>query len=137
MKRAFLVVTHGDMGIETVKSMELLMGPQENVKALGLHPGESVDSLKESISQVLADNAKDYDETVILVDVLGGSPSNASLTMLATYHDLKMVTGVNLPLLINLLNFSEGEADTDKLINSSIEVAKDGIKLIDKNFLKH
>lgn len=137
MKRAFLVITHGDMGIETVKSMELLMGPQENVTGLGLHPGESVDSLRDQAYDVLAKNEDQYDETVVLVDLLGGSPSNVSLSTLAKYRELKIVTGLSLPLLINLLNFSESEDDTDKLINDSIDVAKDGMKLIDKNFLQH
>lgn len=137
MKRAFLVITHGDMGIETVKSMELLMGPQENVTGLGLHPGESVDSLRDQAYDVLAKNEDQYDETIVLVDLLGGSPSNVSLSTLAKYRELKIVTGLSLPLLINLLNFSEAENDTDKLINDSIDVAKDGMKLIDKNFLQH
>lgn len=135
MKRAFLVITHGDMGVETVKSMELLMGPQENVKALGLHPGESVDDLRTKVYDILQANEADYDETVLLVDLLGGSPSNVSLSTLAKYHDMKIVTGLSLPLLVNILNFSEAEEDTDKLIKDSIGVATEGMKLIDKNFL--
>lgn len=137
MKRAFLVITHCDMGIETVKSVELLMGPQENVTGLGLHPGESVDSLREQAYKVLDDNEGKYDETVVIVDLLGGSPSNVSLSMLAKYRELKIITGLSLPLLVNLLNFSDATEDTDQLINDSIEVASDGMKLIDKNFLKH
>ncbi|KRK39687.1 MULTISPECIES: PTS sugar transporter subunit IIA [Levilactobacillus] len=135
MKRAFLVITHGDMGVETVKSMELLMGPQENVKALGLHPGESVDDLRTKVYDILQANEADYDETVLLVDLLGGSPSNVSLSTLAKYHDMKIVTGLSLPLLVNILNFSEAEDNTEKLITDSIGVATEGMKLIDKNFL--
>ena len=92
MKRAFLVITHGDMGIETVKSMELLMGPSENVRALGLHPGESVDQLRDTVYEVIDNNEAAYDETVILVDLLGGSPSNVSLSTLAKYREMKIVT---------------------------------------------
>ena len=135
-KRAFLVVTHGDMGVETVKSLELLMGEQKNVSALGLHEGENVDALKDKVVEVLDKNAKEYDETVVIVDLLGGSPSNVALRSLANYHELKIVTGLSMPLLINLVNFTDSEDDTVKLINDSIKVAQDGIKLIDKNFLK-
>lgn len=135
MKRAFLVITHGDMGIETVKSMELLMGPSENVRALGLHPGESVDQLRDTVYEVIDNNEAAYDETVILVDLLGGSPSNVSLSTLAKNREMKIVTGLSLPLLVNILNFSESEDDTKKLIEDSIKVAKDGMKLIDKDFL--
>ncbi|MBV0929211.1 PTS system fructose subfamily transporter subunit IIA [Lentilactobacillus sp. IMAU92037] len=137
MKRAFLVITHGSMGVEAVKSLELLMGPQKNVTGLGLVPGESVDELRDKVYAVLEENQKTYDETVIIVDLLGGSPSNVSLSTLAKYHEIKIITGLNLPLLVNLLNFTDSVDDTEQLINDSIDVAKDGIKLIDKNFLKH
>lgn len=137
MKRAFLVITHGDMGIEAVKSMELLMGPQDNVKALGLHPGESVEDLRTKAFAVLEENEREYDEKVLVVDLLGGSPSNVSLSTLAKYHEQKIITGLSLPLLVNLLNFSEAEDNTDKLIRDSIEVATEGMQLIDKNFLQH
>jgi PTS system mannose-specific IIA component len=113
------------------------MGPQKNVTGLGLVPGESVDELRDKVYSVLEENQKDYDETVIIVDLLGGSPSNVSLSTLAKYHEIKIITGLNLPLLVNLLNFTDTVDDTEQLINDSIKVAKDGIKLIDKNFLKH
>ena len=86
-KRAFLVVTHGDMGIEAVKSLELLMGEQDNITGLGLHEGESVDDLNAEVSAILDKNTESYDETVIIVDLLGGRPSNVSLRSLAKYPD--------------------------------------------------
>ncbi|WP_295731915.1 PTS sugar transporter subunit IIA [uncultured Limosilactobacillus sp.] len=136
-KRAFLLVTHGNMGIETVKSLELLMGEQPNVTGLGLHQGESVDDLKNKVVKVLNDNQEKYDETIVLVDLLGGSPSNVALRSLADFRDLKIITGLNLPVLINLINFTDSEDDTDKLIHDSIEVGQTGMKLIDINFLKN
>ena len=136
VKRAFLVITHGDIGSAAVQSLELLMGEQKNLSALGLHPGESVASLREQIQTQLQTNQQNYDETVILVDLLGGSPSNASLATLAQYPDLKVITGFNLPLLINLLNFTDQEADTQKLLTDSLKVAQEGLQVIDKNYFK-
>ena len=125
------------MGIETVKSLELLMGEQKNVTGLGLHQGESVDDLKNKVLEVLDNNKDQYDETIILVDLLGGSPSNVALRSLANYRDLKIITGLNLPVLINLINFTDTEDDTNKLIKDSIEVGQNGMKLNDINFLNN
>ncbi|KRM81489.1 PTS system fructose subfamily transporter subunit IIA [Limosilactobacillus coleohominis DSM 14060] len=125
------------MGIETVKSLELLMGEQKNVTGLGLHQGESVDDLKNKVLEILDNNKDQYDETIILVDLLGGSPSNVALRSLANYRDLKIITGLNLPVLINLINFTDTEDDTNKLIKDSIEVGQNGMKLIDINFLNN
>ena len=62
--------------------------------------------------------------------------SNASLATLAQYPDLKVITGFNLPLLINLLNFTDQEADTQKLLTDSLKVAQEGLQVIDKNYFK-
>lgn len=32
--RAIIVITHGEFGIELIKSAEMIMGPQEDVKDL-------------------------------------------------------------------------------------------------------
>ena len=37
--RAIIVITHGEFGIELIKSAEMIMGPQENVTGFGLRPG--------------------------------------------------------------------------------------------------
>lgn len=104
---------------------------------LGLHQGESVDDLKNKVLEILDNNKDQYDETIILVDLLGGSPSNVALRSLANYRDLKIITGLNLPVLINLINFTDTEDDTNKLIKDSIEVGQNGMKLIDINFLNN
>lgn len=70
------------------------------------------------------------------MDLLVGSPSNSSLATLAQYPDLKVITGLNLPLLINLLNFTDQEANTQKLLTDSLKVAQEGLQVINKNYFK-
>ena len=45
----------------------------------------------------------------MLTDMFGGTPSNISLSFLAE-HNVEVVTGVNLPMLIKLATLSESQA---------------------------
>ncbi|WP_338451169.1 PTS sugar transporter subunit IIA [Niallia oryzisoli] len=132
--RAVLVITHGEFGIELVKSAEMIMGPQEDVDALALRPGDSVDDLRSQAYEVVDRNAEKGLETIVLVDLLGGSPSNVSLTLLAK-HDLKILTGVSMPMLIETLSQYKFEEDTDKLIEAAKQTAGEGVKLLDRAFI--
>jgi len=133
--RAILVITHGEFGIELVKSAEMIMGPQENVSALALRPGNSVDDLRAEANEIVAKNAENGLETVVLVDLLGGSPSNVALSLLGK-HDLHILTGVNMPMLIEMLTFYKTEEDTKKLIETVKETSSVGISHLDRSFFK-
>lgn len=134
-QRAILVITHGEFGIELVKSAEMIMGPQENVDALALRPGNSVDDLREEANAIVEKNKEKGLETVVLVDLLGGSPSNVALSLLAK-NDLKILTGVSMPMLIEMLSFFNTEKDTDKLVDSVKETSINGINKLDRDFIK-
>jgi len=133
--RAILVITHGEFGIELIKSVEMIMGPQKNLCALALRPGESVDALREETNKIVKENDKNGLETILLVDLLGGSPSNVALSLLSKY-DLHILTGINMPLLIELLTFYQTVEDTKNLIETVQETSASGIHHLNRNFLK-
>ncbi|ETA80797.1 PTS sugar transporter subunit IIA [Youngiibacter fragilis] len=125
--RALLVITHGNFGIELVKSVEMIMGEQEDVSALGLNPGESVEDLRESADRIVEANKEAGKETIILVDILGGSPSNVALYLLKK-HGIKLVTGVNMYMLIEMFSQKDSVESADELCDIMIETATENIK---------
>ena len=78
-----LIITHGLFGIELKKSAEMIMGEQENVDALGLVPGQSVDDLREKAFEIVEKNDAEGAHTIIMCDLMGGSPSNVALACVA------------------------------------------------------
>lgn len=132
-ERAILVITHGEFGIELVKSAEMIMGPQQDVDALALRPGNSVDDLREEAHAIVEKNNEKGLETIVLVDLMGGSPSNVALSLLSK-NDLKIITGVSMPMLIEMLTFYKTEKDTDKLIETVKETSVAGINKLDRAF---
>jgi PTS system mannose-specific IIA component len=130
-KKAVLVITHGKFGIELLKSVEMIMGEQEDAAALGLCLGDDVEALRADAQKVIAENQEAGKETIVLVDIFGGSPSNVALYALRS-SDTKLITGVNMLMLIEFFSSRDSEELGDlveKMISSSVE----GIKKFERN----
>lgn len=123
-----LVVTHGDFGKSLLKSAELIVSKQNNVIALGLFPGDSIDDFKEKIAKAI----KKLDEgegVLVFTDLYGGSPSNAIAMNLREIEDIKFEcsTGVNLPMILEALTMRKSY-ELCPLKEHCIEMAHQGIK---------
>lgn len=122
-----LVVTHGNFGTELLKSAELIIGKQENVKTLGLNHGDNVEELcdrvYESIKQL--DNG---DGVLVFTDLFGGSPSNV-VAMNMEHLNFYSLTGVNLPMLIEALD-SRDNIELEELVDTVCTSGIEGIKNI-------
>lgn len=124
--RKVLVITHGHFGIELVKSVEMIMGKQDFIDAMGLVPGQSVDDLRQQAFDVLAKNDAEGAETIVACDLFGGSPGNVALSCLGK-SDCKVVLGVNMPFLIELIQDVNDIESIDELIDTAMEVGRAGL----------
>ncbi len=130
-KKAVLVITHGKFGIELLKSVEMIMGEQEDSAALGLCLGDDVEELRAEAERIVAENQEAGKDTIIMVDILGGSPSNVGLYALRN-HDIKLITGVNMLMLIEFFSSRDSEELGD-LVEKMIASSVDGIKKFERN----
>ena len=76
-----LVVTHSRLGEELIKTAEFIVGRMVQSRSLSLDPGQSVESLRSQIQDAIR-SVDDGDGVIVLVDMLGGTPSNLSLSFL-------------------------------------------------------
>lgn len=97
-----VIVTHGDLGGALLNTAELIMGKQEQVKAVAFESGQAVADLQVRIAQATKQVNKGQG-ILILVDILGGSPYNASALLAVEQADTEVITGVNLPMLFSIL----------------------------------
>lgn len=130
-KKAVLVVTHGNFGIELLKSVEMIMGEQEDAQALGLCLGDDVEELREKVDKVIVENENAGKKTIVLVDMFGGSPSNCSLYALSKHNSIKLITGVNILMLIEFFSSRDSE-ELDDLVEKMISSASEGIQKFQK-----
>ena len=95
-----VVVTHGRLASELLKAAEIIVGKIESSAAVDIDPGMGVDEIHKAIEGSI--RSVDAGKGVLLLtDMFGGTPSNIGLSFLGT-HQVEVVTGVNLPMMIKL-----------------------------------
>ena len=103
-----LVVSHGRLAEALISSVEFLVGELKRTKGLSIWPKESKKEIKHRIQQKMAE-IDDGDGVVILTDIMGGTPTNISLSFLED-GKVEVVTGVNMPMLLTLSSYREGRS---------------------------
>nr|3LFH_A Chain A, Phosphotransferase system, mannose/fructose-specific component IIA [Caldanaerobacter subterraneus subsp. tengcongensis MB4]3LFH_B Chain B, Phosphotransferase system, mannose/fructose-specific component IIA [Caldanaerobacter subterraneus subsp. tengcongensis MB4]3LFH_C Chain C, Phosphotransferase system, mannose/fructose-specific component IIA [Caldanaerobacter subterraneus subsp. tengcongensis MB4]3LFH_D Chain D, Phosphotransferase system, mannose/fructose-specific component IIA [Cal len=135
MKEKFvLIITHGDFGKGLLSGAEVIIGKQENVHTVGLNLGDNIEVVRKEVEKIIKEKLQEDKEIIIVVDLFGGSPFNIALSMMKEY-DVKVITGINMPMLVELLT-SINVYDTTELLENISKIGKDGIKVIEKSSLK-
>lgn len=120
-----LVISHGEFAEGICKSAEMIIGEQENLKTVIFNPGESLDTLVEKLKKAINEFDNDFSH-LLLVDIFGGSPSNATALLLAENYKINAVSGVNLPMLLEALTERENTA-ADMHVKQLKAAGNDGI----------
>ncbi|MDR0723794.1 MAG: PTS sugar transporter subunit IIA [Endomicrobium sp.] len=96
-----VIVAHGNFAKSLVDTAELIAGKQENVYTISNEKSDSLIQLQDKIKTLLSDIIDD-DGVLILTDMIGGSPSNASYKMVDIFN-VEIISGVNLPMLLSAI----------------------------------
>ena len=104
-KVGVLIVTHYRLGEEFLQALRLILPEAPVWDTVSVDPTMAVETVRGSIAAGL--KAADSGEGVlILTDMFGGTPSNMSLSF-HDEHQVEVVTGMNLPMLIKLATLRE------------------------------
>src|SRR4030043_2227247 len=127
-----LIISHGRLAEALISSVQSLVGNLQRIKGVSIWPKDREKEIKDRIQQNMAE-VDDGDGVVILTDVLGGTPTNLSISFLEK-EKVEEVTGVNMPMLLTLSSYRIGRSlrEIGKLAKKSgrrsIILAKDLLK---------
>lgn len=116
-----VLVTHTEYGAWLQKAAEMILGPQEACMSVSVDVSQEVEQTIQKLKQVVKQCDKGSG-VIILTDMFGGTPTNISLSLLGT-RQLEVVTGVNLPMLLKVLN-----SRTTPLYKLAREAKEAGVK---------
>ena len=102
-----VLVTHGRLAAELVAALEHVVGPQPNIRAIGIGPNDDIEQRRIHILECVA-KADQGDGVVLLTDMFGGTPSNLAISIMDKAN-VEVIAGVNLPMLIKLASVSQSE----------------------------
>lgn len=130
-----IVGTHGHLAEELVKTCAMICGQPENLKTVTLVPGEGPENLIAKYNEAI----KEMDTTngvIILNDLFGGSPYNAACRIAINDEKYGIVTGVSLPMLIEVINYrlySGDDANVQSAMEKAVEASISGTQKFHKS----
>ncbi len=102
------MVSHGDMAEGMIDAARMIVGEMEGVATVSLKESDAVEDLLSRI-ETAVDEVDQGEGVLILVDAFGASPFNASARLAMNRKDVEVVSGMNLPMLLELAVQREGQ----------------------------
>lgn len=127
-----VLVTHLRLSLHLIEAAERIVGKQPNLISVSLEADESLHALAEKISQAIQSCLKNFPEgsegVLILTDLFGSTPTNASLSLIQNnLKTVQILTGVNLPMLISALS-NRNKMNLNELAEKVLADGKKGIQ---------
>ncbi|MED3729393.1 mannose/fructose/sorbose PTS transporter subunit IIA [Priestia endophytica] len=101
-----IISGHGDFATALEGSSRMIFGKEDNLVAVPFLKGEGTQTLQEKYKEVLG-KIPVANEVLFLVDIFGGTPYNAATPYILKNKTADMVSGVNLPILLEVLAMRE------------------------------
>jgi mannose PTS system EIIA component len=130
MNVGILLITHDDIGTSLLESLQKMLGGNLPlpVKVLPVrHEDEPLefcyhaDQLCQSLNQGQG--------VLVLTDLFGATPCNVACSLIPN-HRVRVVGGVNLPMLVKLMNYPS--TNLDSLVNIALSGGCQGVVDVDK-----
>ena len=121
-KIRLVLASHGKLSEGMLNTVQMLLGPQENITASCLMPEQDVDK----VSEMLAEEVRTYgaENIVFMTELLHGSPFNCVVSLTRDY-DLYHVSGTNLAMLMGaIMERDEEEATPETVCDAPIAAAE-------------
>lgn len=122
-----MVVTHGNMAATLKETLKMFTKDVDNVYTVGLDE-KGIENFKERLDEEIKRCYEKDKGLLILVDIFGGTPFNTCMLEIKNkFHEVEIITGVNLPLLIEATILSN--SNLKDIIKELQKSARDSIIL--------
>ncbi|MCX7940343.1 MAG: PTS sugar transporter subunit IIA [Endomicrobia bacterium] len=135
MDIGIIVITHGQLADSLLSTLFSIVGKQEKIVSLSVPTEFTLESLCNDILQEIENLNTKY--IVIFTDMLGGTPCNASLMVSRKLQNVRIISGVNLYMLITAIHLRESLNDShsvdeyvDRIISEGTRSIADASKIL-------
>jgi mannose PTS system EIIA component len=124
-----ILMTHEEIGLALMHTATTVLGklplPTKVITVCyNADPEKIITKLKNFISRIDSDTS-----FLVLTDLYGATPSNIAAKVQKTYvkNQISIVTGLNLPMLIRVMNYAN--LGLECLTEKAVSGGKDGVRL--------
>lgn len=97
-----ILTGHGEFASGLGSAVEMVAGPQDNLTVVTFRESEAGDYAAR-IASAIKDSVTNYGNTVVFCDLMGGTPFNQAMLVSQEVPGVDVVTGTNLPMLLECL----------------------------------
>lgn len=130
MSIAIIIATHGVAAEQLLKTTEMLIGEQSDVAYIDFVPGENAETIMGKYQEKLAGELSHCDQVLFLVDTWGGSPFNAANRVADGKENMDIVTGVNVPMLVETFMARDDNPSLNELVEVALETGRLGVRAL-------
>lgn len=130
--KLLILVSHGQFSKGVHKTLEMFVGNRDDVVSIGLNENETAGAFALRVDSLI-ETYQEYDEYLILADMIGGSPLTTLMNCFQKKNLLNKAVifgGMNLPMTINAVLMKE---DLDLTKANILSEAKKSIKEVKLN----
>jgi mannose/fructose-specific phosphotransferase system component IIA len=124
---AGIIVTHGRLAEELLRTAELIIGKQENFYAIS-----GSDLCDENVIGMIRKivGGRGDSNVLVFVDYFGGSCCINSVRAVEGEKGVKVVSGVNLPILLSFAT-KRGTMPFDEMVDHIVRRGRESVRVID------
>ena len=124
-----ILASHGEFANGILQSGSMIFGEQKDVKAVTLQPSEGPEDIRAKMENAVA-SFENPEEVLFLVDLWGGTPFNQASNYFEGHDKWAIVTGLNLPMLIEAYASRMSMETAHEIAAHVTEVAREGVKVL-------
>ncbi|RDY29385.1 hypothetical protein CHL78_001420 [Romboutsia weinsteinii] len=119
-----LLTSHSELCIGLLQAAQMILGDTDEVEYVVLDE-TGIDNFTKKLDEKISLLASDDKELLILVDIFGGTPFNQSMIRAQKQENIRVVSGVNLAMVIEAIMNKNKEID--EALNNIISSTKESI----------
>ena len=81
----------------------------------------------ETLSATISDLLDTTDGVLVFCDLLGGTPFNQAMIIAQSYSNVEVVTGTNLPMLLETLGSRLADTSLEELVETAVLAGSQGV----------
>lgn len=134
MSVGLIVITHGGIGEQLLNTATSMLGfcPLQAARLEVSQKSDPDCLLRQALE--LCDELDRGDGVLVLTDMYGSTPSNIA-TRLLDHPQVQVVAGINLPMLVRVLNYPD--CNLYEMVNKALSGGHDGILFCESEHERH
>lgn len=120
-----MLVGHGDFPSGLFRAAKMISGENDFLKIISFNEDDDLESFESNLKKEI----DDAEDVLILADLFGGSPFNMAMKLSGQHSKskIRVISGANLPMVLELCSVNNNNWDIDKLASHLISVGRESI----------